>query len=246
MPGYFSLAVVISALGVAHAGDLPDAPPPGTDITVLALTGQPAPDGHGVIAGLRTAAPLLNNQGQALFIADIHAPDIHIDAHAMLRSSRRDGMQQLLRTGEALPGGASFGWLRSTQDICLDDDGRVAVFVPDDADDQVVNLTYRLDPDGQAEVGGLEPPALPSPVFNELGQVVFYAQDAIMLAEADGSLRSVVRVGDELAGGRVQDIVFAGDEPCRRGFNDAGQVVFYARIASGADEQEGIFLAETR
>jgi hypothetical protein len=207
------------------------------------LTGQPAPDGHGVIAGLRTAAPLLNNQGQALFIADIHAPDVHIDAHAMLLS-KREGMLQLLRTGEALPGGASFGWLRSTQDICLDDAGRVAVFVPDDADDQVLNVMYHIDPDGRIAAGGFEP-AGPA-VFNEIDQVVFYAQGEVVLAEADGSLRSVVQLGDELAGGRVEDIMFAGDEPCRRGFNAAGQIVFYARIASSDDQREGIFMAETR
>jgi hypothetical protein len=245
MPGYFPVAVVISALGVADAGELPHAPPvPANEITVLALTGQPAPDGHGVIAGLRTAAPLLNSQGQALFIADIHAPEIHIDAHAMLLSSGREGMLQLLRTGTTLPGGASFGWLRSTQDICLDDDGRVAVFVPDDADDQVLNVMYHIDPDGRIVAGDFEP-ADPA-VFNESGRVVFYAQGAVILAEADGSLRSVVQLGDELAGGRVEHIMFAGDEPCRRGFNDAGQIVFYARIASGGDEREGIFLVETR
>lgn len=239
--------LVLSALGVAHAGDMAAAPPiPGTGITALALTGQPAPDGHGVIAGLRTAAPLLNNMGQAIFIADIHTPDMHIDAHAMLRSSGRGSMQQVLRTGEALPGGATFGWLRSTQDICLDDDGRVAVFVPDDAEGQVVNLAYRIEPNGRIEEGDLDPPALRSPVFNELGQVVFYAWDAVMLAEAEGSLRSLVRVGDELVGGRVLAIMFAGDEPCRRGFNDLGQVVFYARVASDDGEREGVFLAETR
>jgi hypothetical protein len=264
------LAAVLlcSALGAAQAEDTPRAPPlPAADITVLALTGQPAPDGQGVIAGLRTAAPLLNGQGQVLFVADIHAADVHIDAHAVLLGSAQGGMQQLLRTGEDLPGGVSFGWLRSTRDICLDDDGRVAVFVPDDADDRVLNVLYRIDPSGRVEAVqragrhdhaagefqlgedvelALGLPARWPPVFNQRGQVVFQAGDSVLLAEADGSLRTVARLGDELAGGRVVDILFAGDGLCRRGFNDAGQVVFYARISSDGEEREGIFLAEPR
>ncbi len=144
--------LAISVVGVVAADDRPEvAPGPGTRISILALTGQPAPDGHGIIAGLRTAAPLLNEQGQTLFVADIHEPDIDIDAHALLRGSGQGGVLQLSRAGEALPGGASFGWLRSTQDICLDDEGRVAVFVPDDADNQVPHMIDRIDPDGRIE-----------------------------------------------------------------------------------------------
>jgi hypothetical protein len=244
------------------------APPiPAADIAVLALTGQSAPDGQGVIAGLRTAAPLLNSKGHVLYVADIHAADVHIDAHALLLSSRQGDTRQLLRTGASLPGGASFGWLRSNRDICLDDDGRVAVFVPDDADDQVLNVFYRIDPSGRVEtaqragqhdhaVGEFQldedgellrgSPARWPPVFNQRGEVVFHAEDALLLAEADGSLRTVVRLGDELAGGRVEDILFGGDGPCRRGFNDAGQVVFYARISNDGAEREGIFLVEPR
>lgn len=242
---------------VGHAG-------PDFEVRVIALSGQPAPDGQGTIAGLHTAAPLLDDQGQLLFIADLHATEADIDAHAVLRSHRPGELLQLLRTGDPLPAGASFGWLRSAEDICLQAAGQVAVHVPVDAADRPLNIIYRVAPSGRidsvhdadrhrglttafrlTEAGDivLGPDGTSRPVFNALGQVAFEAQDGIFLAEPDGSLRSVVRRGDELAGGRVVEIQFAGDQSCRTGFNDAGQVAFYARLSTRDGERDGIFLA---
>lgn len=253
-------AGALAAMPLAgHAG-------PDYEVRVIALSGQPAPDGQGTIAGLRTAAPLLDDQGQLLFIADLHAAEADIDSHAVLRSHRPGELVQLLRTGDPLPDGASFGWLRSTEDICLRADGQVAVYVPVDAADRPLNIVYRVAPSGRidavhqtdrhrglatafslTEAGeiALGPDGESRPVFNALGQVAFEAQDGILLAEPDGSLRHVVRRGDELAGGRVVEIQFAGDHPCRSGFNDAGQVAFYARLVTEDGERDGIFLAGT-
>jgi hypothetical protein len=242
-------------------------PGPDHEIRAIALSGQSAPDGRGIIAGLRTSAPLLNNEGQLLFIADVHAPEVDIDAHAVLRSHRPGELLQLLRTGDALPDGASFGWLRSGEDICLSNAGQVAVYVPVDAEDRPLNVIYRVAVEGGVaavheadrliglarrfeltDSGGIEfePDGTLGAVFNARGQVAFAAQDGIFLAEPDGAINSIVRLGDELAGGRVVEILFAGDEPCRSGFNDAGQVAFYARLATVDGERDGVFLAEDR
>jgi hypothetical protein len=240
-------------------------PGPDHEIRVIALSGQSAPDGRGIIAGLRTSAPLLNNLGQLLFIADVHAPEVDIDAHVVLRSDRPGMLLQLLRTSDALPGGASFGWLRSGEDICLSNAGQAAVYVPVDAEDRPLNVIYRVAEEGGIAVvhdadrlaglarrfeltdsGGIEfePDGTSRPVFNARGQVVFAAQGGIFLAEPDGTISSIVRPGDELAGGRVIEVLFAGGEPCRSGFNDAGQVAFYARLSTGEGEGEGVFLAD--
>lgn len=250
----------------APAGESPpDLSSGGHDVRVLALSGQTAPDGNGTIGGLRTSPPLVNHRGQVLMIADIHAPDIDIDAQALLLSHGPGDLRQLLRTGETLPGGASFGWLQAAADICLSDAGHVAVHVPVDAADRVLNVVYRIDADGRIAVlhegdrhrglaGGfalsdhgqlmLESHAAPRPVFNARGQVAFQSRREILLAEPDGSIRVVVRVGDELARGQVTEILFAGDAPCRSGFNDAGQLVFYARLAVAGEERDGVFLVE--
>lgn len=245
-----------------------DSPAPRYEIRTMALTGQPSPDGHGTIVGLATAAPVLNGHGEVLFIADLHAADMHIDAHALLRSSRPGELLQLLRSGDALPGGASFGWLRAADDICLGDTGEVAVYVPVDAEDRVLNVLYRIEADGGIEAiytadgpsglsarfalgedgevevdPGFKPDGWSRPAFNARGQVAFVADRALHLADTDGAIHTLVRAGDEFAGGRIVDLRFAGDEPCRRGFNDAGQVVFYARIDTGDGVREGIFLA---
>lgn len=242
---------------IGHAG-------PDYEVRAIALSGEPAPDGQGTIAGLRATPPLLDDQGQLLFIADLHAMDADIDAHAVLYGSRPGELLQLLRTGDPLPEGASFGWLRSAEDLCLHGSGQVAVHAPVDAEDRPLNVIYRVAPGGRVDSihdadrhrgltmafaltdsGEIEfgPAGGSRPVFNAIGQVAFEAQDGIYLAEPDGSLRSVVRRGDELAGGRVVEIQFAGDQPCRAGFNDFGQVAFYARLSTGDGELDGVFLA---
>jgi hypothetical protein len=265
-PGKAARLLVGACVGVLAASPQLGRAEPDFEIRTIALSGQQAPDGQGTIAGLRTAPPLLNSQGQLLFIADLHAMDAEIDAHAVLRSHRPGELLQLLRTGDPLPDGASFGWLRSAEDICLHDTGQAAVHVPVDADDRPLNIIYRLAPSGGiasvhdadrhrglrmsfglTDAGAIELGAdgPPSAVFNALGQVAFEAQDGIYLAGPDGSVRRVVGRGDELAGGRVVEILFAGDQPCRSGFNDMGQVAFYARLATGDGERDGIFLAAT-
>lgn len=258
--------LLVLAQPEAHGGDpRAELAAPGQEIRVLALSGHTAPDGHGTIAGLRSGPPLLNNRGQVLLIADIHAPDVDIDAQAILLSTRPGELRQLLRTGGTLPGGASFGWVRGGEDTCLNDAGQAAVYVPVDASDRVLNVIYRVAADGRItevhepdRVRGLsgsftltdagelmlEAHSMSRPAFNALGQVAFQAPRGIFMAEPDGSIRSVVRVGDPLAGGRVLEIMFAGDEPCRSGFNDAGQVAFYARLAVAGEERDGMFLAE--
>jgi hypothetical protein len=239
-------------------------PAPAHEIRALALTGQPAPDGFGTIAGLGTAAPVLDQSGEVLFVADIHAAEVDIDAHAVLRSGPAGALLQVLRTGEPLPGGATFGWLRNGQDICLSESGQVAVYVPVDAQDAVLNAIHQADRDGGIEQvfeadrhrglsagfilgedGSVEigPDLSTRPVYNARGEVAFLADRALHLASPDGTLHTVVRAGDELEGGQVVDVLFAGDESCRRGFNDSGQITFYARMVAGDGVSEGIFLA---
>jgi hypothetical protein len=239
-------------------------PTPAHEIRTLVLTGQPAPDGFGTIAGLGTAAPVLDQSGGVLFVADIHVAEVDIDAHAVLRSGPAGALLQVLRTGDPLPGGATFGWLRNEHDICLSESGQVAVYVPVDAQDTVVNSIHQVDRDGGIEQvfeadrhrglsagfflgedGSVEigPDLSMRPVYNARGEVAFLADRALHLASPDGTLHTVVRAGDELEGGQVVDLLFAGDESCRCGFNDSGQITFYARIATDDGAREGIFLA---
>lgn len=206
LPGYLSIrsmtgafilvTVLVLIAGCGNGAETSDDPsmagPAGdNDLRVLIRSGDPAPDGRGLVAGV--TPPLLNNNGQVLFAIEIDDPRADVYDVAIIAVDSAGTLRQLIRTGQSLPDGERLGWMMHPDVLILNDAGQAAFWLTVDADWNDRNAIYRIEADGSFvpvyNVRDHELTHLGRPLLNGKGQIAFEAW-----AEGDHGLPSIKHV----------------------------------------------------
>ena len=246
-------------VGVALSAAV-SAPVLGQSTTVLAVTGDAAPDGNGVFLGFGTFdGPSLNDAGQVGFSASLSGTTGgSLDDSGVFRAGGVGGVVQVARGGQTAPGGGNFFSLSGP---AINEAGQLAFRASGLTDAGGFSGIYRGDGtgapvqivrDGQAAPGGngtfinINPPE-----FNDAGQVAFASQlantsggaantDNLGVFRGDGgSVVQIARRGQPVPGGNGTLDTFGAPA-----INAAGQAAFAATLANtsgGLNDSSGIY-----
>jgi len=234
---------------------------PSYNLTPVAVTGQPAPgpDGGNFTFDFETGG--LNNRGQVVFTADLDAGQGDEGEGVFLGG--KGGLSQILRVGEAAPGGGTFGGFGSFSPDAINNRGDVAVAfglqdftLPVGANAGVYRyssatqqLSAVLVP-GVTRVPGSQDTFVGTgfhPDINNRGDIVFTGMipgtigpgaaaglaEGIFEADRHNHITAVAAPGDRAPGGGVFD--FAQNAA----INDRGDVGFGAHIAASRSSRSG-------
>jgi hypothetical protein len=219
----------------------------------VAFLGGPAPGLEGGSFPDEFEAGHINNHGEVIFNADVSTggQGIFLD--------RQGQLTQIARTGEAAPGGGTFG--AGVVDYPpLNERGDAAFIFSLDPTGFRVAGVYRYsaasDTISAVMIPGVTPApgggtflsALCEPELNNQGDIAFsgvipvpgtgldgFTQGRdIVVARPDGSLQGVMRPGDAAPGGRLFDY---GNEPA---MNERGDVVFTGHLAGDPVQNGGV------
>ncbi len=247
MPYRFARAIVCL---IVFASPMPafagDAVPFTVETEVLVRSGQPSPDGNGVFGDTFTP-PLLNNAGQALFVASLLATDNPdpIDDLGLYRAGVTD-VTTMARGGQLSAAGnqlslqvLQLAQITRRQLMGIDSDGNAA-FLANDSDNQ--DAVYRSDgvtlstvvQQGQDAPFGDNlsiGPAATGFLVNDAGQLAYLlnSNTANLLVRSDGLLtEAVFFTGQTLPGPNTLTALRAF------GFSNGGEVVARLNTASNS------------
>jgi hypothetical protein len=222
----------------------------GFNFTALAVTGGPAPGGGNYTFDFESGG--INNQGQVVYTADLDAGSGDFGEGIFIAG--KGGAVQVLRAGQAAPGGGTFGGFGSLSPDAINDSGDVAVSFGLDPLTLPIGTnagTYRYDhATGKlsaivvpgvtaAPGGGTFQGSLFHPSINNNGDVAFAGivpatigpgssidlGAGVFVADKQGHLTDVARPGDATApGGKTFD--FAQNPS----IDNRGDVAFGAHI----------------
>jgi hypothetical protein len=214
----------------------------------LAGLGDPAPGGGSVTFDFEPWS--LNDAGKYALGMDVTAGDGASAGEVVVIGNESGEFQLLARSGQAAPGGGTYGQAFSGN-LAINQRGDVAFIFPllDCGEfcsgvylhvNEIAEVVPLVRPGRPAPGGGSFKGGGASPRLNDQGQVVFGAliDDqfdpppppflgyglGIFLAQPDGTIEKILRAGDPAPGGKVFDTTV------HPSINDHGDVVFGAHI----------------
>ena len=230
---------------------------------VIALTGDTAPDGMGTFSDFgRTAAPSLNDAGQAAFLGYLATTSGGIiDSNGLFLGDGKSSLVQIVRSGQAAPdGNGSFSSSFYHVGPTLNNAGQVAFYGiltrTDGHDGGIFRGNDKSGPVQIARAGDTAPDgngtfsffAEPS-TLNESGQVVFHGvftgttggfsdDRGIYIGDGTSSLLKIVRAGDPAPNGNGRFDYFGANGLA---LNDAGRVAFQGVLTHASGGANGGF-----
>jgi hypothetical protein len=219
-------------------------------LSLIVRRGNPSPDGNGNFALLDTDSDcVVNDAGQVAFIAGLSGTfGGGSDSTGIFRGDGTPGgLAQVVRSGQALPGGGTVPNLRgggllsafafnNIDEVAFDATG-VGIFRSSGGSITAIARSFQSIPDGNGTFALLSVPAL-----NDTGQVAF-ADGLSGIFRGDGAtmLVQVARAGDPAPDGNGSFAATFSDPAV----NNMGDVAFFASLAgtSGStSDNQGIFI----